>query len=71
MLAMSLGVAVAGAALAGYRGIFGRATALATLQAFEATFVSMGLITLASAMTFWSLPSEAHSAPPVRSGHDA
>ncbi|WP_431274038.1 multidrug transporter subunit MdtD [Variovorax ureilyticus] len=66
MLAMSLGVAVASAVLAGYTGIFGSATPLATLHAFEATFVSMGLITLASALIFWNLPPEARAVQPAQ-----
>ncbi len=66
MLAMSLGVAVASAVLAGYTGIFGNATPLATLHAFEATFVSMGLITLASALIFWNLPPEARAVQPAQ-----
>jgi len=66
MLAMSLGVAVASAVLGGYTGIFGNATPLATLHAFEATFVSMGLITLASALIFWNLPPEARAVRPAQ-----
>jgi len=66
MLAMSLGVAVASAVLGGYTGIFGSATPLATLHAFEATFVSMGLITLASALIFWNLPPEARAVQPAQ-----
>jgi MFS family permease len=66
MLAMSLGVAAASAVLAGYSGIFGSATPLATLHAFEATFASMGLITLASAMIFWNLPPEARATRPAQ-----
>jgi EmrB/QacA subfamily drug resistance transporter len=66
MLAMSLGVAAASAVLAGYGGIFGSATPVATLHAFEATFASMGLITLASAMIFWNLPPEARAVHPAQ-----
>ncbi|MEJ8811800.1 multidrug transporter subunit MdtD [Variovorax ureilyticus] len=66
MLAMSLGVAVASAVLAGYTGVFGNATPLATLHAFEATFVTMGLVTLASAMIFWNLPPEARAVQPAQ-----
>jgi len=71
MLAMSLGVAAAGAVLAGYNGIFGTETPAHTLDAFQATFASMGLITVASAMIFWHLPSEVrapHPAQPEVSG---
>lgn len=46
MLAMSMGVAAAGAVLAGYNGVFGTDTAVRTLDAFQATFASMGLIDL-------------------------
>ncbi len=55
MLAMSLGVAAAGAVLAGYNGYFATAGAQKTLQAFHATFVTMGLMTVASAWIFWQL----------------
>lgn len=64
MLAMSLGVAAASAVLAGYTGIFGTETPLATLHAFQGTFASMGLITLASALIFWHLPPEARVVQP-------
>ncbi len=63
MLAMSLGVAAAGAVLAGY-GVFGAETAVQTLDAFQATFASMGLITVASALIFWHLPPEVRAAHP-------
>jgi EmrB/QacA subfamily drug resistance transporter len=49
MLAMSLGVAAAGAVLAGFTSTFGSADTGGTVQAFGATFFTMGLITLASA----------------------
>ncbi|HEX7868076.1 MAG TPA: multidrug transporter subunit MdtD [Variovorax sp.] len=71
MLAMSMGVAAAGAVLAGYNGIFGTETPAHTLDAFQATFASMGLITVASALIFWHLPSEVrapHPAQPEVSG---
>jgi len=64
MLAMSMGVAAASAVLAGYSGVFGAATPVATLHAFQATFASMGLITLASALIFWHLPPEARASQP-------
>jgi EmrB/QacA subfamily drug resistance transporter len=54
MLAMSMGVAAAGAVLAGFSGVFG-AGAPQTLQALQATFACMGLVTLASAAIFWQL----------------
>jgi len=66
MLAMSLGVAAASAVLSGYTGIFGSETPIATLHAFEATFASMGLVTLASALIFWNLPSEARAVQPAQ-----
>ncbi len=55
MLAMSMGVAAAGAVLAGYSGYFGAGESAQVLRAFQATFVTMGLITLASASIFWQL----------------
>jgi len=55
MLAMSLGVAAAGAVLAGYNGYFAKAGAAQTLHAFHATFATMGLMTVASAWIFWQL----------------
>ncbi|MBB3642460.1 MULTISPECIES: multidrug transporter subunit MdtD [Variovorax] len=71
MLAMSMGVAAAGAVLAGYNGVFGTDTPAHTLDAFQATFATMGLITIASALIFWHLPSEVrapHPAQPEVSG---
>jgi EmrB/QacA subfamily drug resistance transporter len=64
MLAMSLGVAAASAVLGGFTGIFGSASSVATLHAFQATFASMGLVTLASALIFWHLPPEARAVQP-------
>ncbi|MFI5447459.1 multidrug transporter subunit MdtD [Polaromonas sp. UC242_47] len=58
MLAMSMGVAAAGAVLAGFTGFFGSAQASQTLHAFQATFACMGLMTLASAGIFWQLSPE-------------
>jgi MFS family permease len=55
MLAMSMGVAAAGAVLAAFTGLFGSAQAIQTLHSFQATFACMGLITLASAGIFWQL----------------
>ncbi|MFS2099207.1 multidrug transporter subunit MdtD [Variovorax sp. Varisp85] len=66
MLAMSLGVAAAGAVLTGYNGIFGTETPAHTLDAFQATFASMGLITVASALIFWHLPSEVRATRPAQ-----
>ncbi len=59
MLAMGMGVAAAGAVLAAFRDVFGGAEGAAeTLRAFHATFVCMGLITVASAGIFWQLSSD-------------
>ncbi len=58
MLAMSLGVAAAGMVLAGFSGLFASAGATSTLQAFQATFVVMGSLTITSALIFWQLPVE-------------
>lgn len=59
MLAMSFGVAAAGALLSTfashYPAMEGGGMAL---QAFRATFLCMGLITCSSAWIFWQLPSE-------------
>lgn len=56
MLSMSLGVAVAGGLLAAFDGGASASTgAAAALPAFHATFVTVGLITCASAFIFWQL----------------
>ncbi len=55
MLSMSLAVATAGALLANFEEHFGRGTIALALTAFHATFLSVGLITLASAWIFWQL----------------
>ncbi|MDB6062720.1 MAG: transporter [Verrucomicrobiaceae bacterium] len=55
MLAMSLGVATAGALLANFEDFFNAGVAAQTINAFHATFVTVGLITLASAWIFWQL----------------
>jgi MFS family permease len=57
MLSISLGVAAAGALLATFAGLYDSVEG-ARLAAFQATFVSMGLITAASAAIFWQLPPE-------------
>ena len=64
MLAMSLGVAAASMVLAGFSDVFGKATPLDTLHAFQATFAGMGLLTVASALIFWHLPPEARAVHP-------
>lgn len=61
MLAMGMGVAAAGAVLAGFTGFFEGAGAAQTLDAFHATFATMGLMTLASAWIFWQLSPDARS----------
>jgi len=52
MLAMGLGVGIAGAVLAGFHGLWGQARPEDVLQAFQATFVCMGVLTLFSATVF-------------------
>ncbi len=67
MLAMSLAVASAGALLANFEERFGVAGVGASaaiesaLSAFHATFISVGLITLASTWIFWQLSPDAKS----------
>ena len=60
MLAMSFGVANAGALLTTFKHYFS-ADGGAVLQAFHATFVCMGLITCLSTWIFAQLPSSDHS----------
>ncbi|MCZ2104218.1 MAG: multidrug transporter subunit MdtD [Burkholderiales bacterium] len=57
MLAMGMGVAAAGAALGAYSEAFG-AGSTQTLRAFQATFASMGLMTLAATFIFAQLAPE-------------
>jgi EmrB/QacA subfamily drug resistance transporter len=52
MLAMGLGVGLAGAVLAGFHALWGQARPEAVLHAFQATFVCMGVLTLCSAAIF-------------------
>jgi hypothetical protein len=56
MLSISLGVAAAGALLATFADLINGSGGARPLAAFHATFVSMGLITAASAAIFWQLP---------------
>nr|WP_145548315.1 multidrug transporter subunit MdtD [Variovorax boronicumulans] len=65
MLAMSMGVAAAGAVLAAYTGYFASAAQTQTLFAFRATFATMGLMTIASAWIFWQLAPDTPRATPV------
>lgn len=58
MLAMSLGVAVAGGLLATFTSLLAPSPASATPLAFQATFICMGLITACSAWIFWQLPPQ-------------
>lgn len=64
MLAMSMGVAAAGAVLAAFTSFFGSTGTLQTLHAFQATFACMGLITLASAGIFWQLSPDVRQVKP-------
>lgn len=52
MLAIGLGVGLAGAVLAGFHELWGQARPEAVLHAFQATFVCMGALTLCSASIF-------------------
>ncbi|WP_189688791.1 multidrug transporter subunit MdtD [Pseudorhodoferax aquiterrae] len=65
MLAMSMGVAAAGAVLAAYTGYFTAVGQTQTLFAFRATFATMGLMTIASAWIFWQLAPDTPRAAPV------
>lgn len=56
MLAMGMGVAAAGAVLAGFQAHLAAATAGETLWAFRGTFIVMGLLTLAATVLFAQLP---------------
>jgi EmrB/QacA subfamily drug resistance transporter len=58
MLSMSLGVAMASGLLAAFTAVFGAARGVATLPAFHATFVCMGLVTAVSAWIFWQLEAK-------------
>ena len=57
MLAMGMGVAAAGAVLAAFQANFDAASPGATLWAFRATFIVMGLLTLAATLLFMQLPT--------------
>ena len=63
MLAMGMGVAAAGAALGAYSEVFGSGQAQ-TLRAFQATFASMGLLTLAATFIFAQLAPDARPGTP-------
>ncbi len=64
MLAMSMGVAAAGAVLAAFSSFFGAGEPVHTLYSFQATFACMGLITMASAGIFWQLSPGVRQANP-------
>ena len=62
MLAMSFGVAAAGALLSTFTQHYGPQDGGGmALQAFRATFLCMGLITCSSAWIFWQLPTHDQS----------
>lgn len=63
MLSMSLGVAAAGGLLTTFTGLLAQTPAISTPQAFQATFICMGLITACSAWIFWQLPPQDDSKP--------
>ena len=63
MLAMGMGVAAAGAALGAYSEAFGPGR-VQTLHAFQATFVSMGLLTLAATFIFAQLAPDHRAVVP-------
>jgi hypothetical protein len=67
MLSMSLGVAIAGGLLAAFDNTSGHGTQ--ALAAFHATFLTVGLITCASAWIFWQLAPAAGRA--VKAAQDA
>lgn len=58
MLSMGLGVAAAGGLLATFSDILGSSEMGQSLPAFHASFICMGLITIASSWIFWQLASE-------------
>lgn len=71
MLAMGMGVAAAGAVLAAFTEFFGSsAGGSQALQAFQATFACMALITLASAGIFWQLAAADSRAEPANKEQD-
>jgi EmrB/QacA subfamily drug resistance transporter len=59
MLAMGLGVAAAGGLLATFSEVLGHAATGQSLPAFHASFICMGLTTVASSWIFWQLAPEA------------
>jgi len=65
MLSMSLGVATASGLLGAFTSVFGSETGSATLPAFHATFLCVGLVTAASAWIFWQLEPEKRIPQPI------
>ena len=63
MLGMSLGVTSAAALLAAFTGWLDVGTGAASLPAFRAAFVTIGVLTVASAGIFWQLADEQPPAP--------
>jgi EmrB/QacA subfamily drug resistance transporter len=61
MLSMSLGVAAAAALLTTFNGILPDPGHAQALRAFQATFLSIGIMTCASAWIFWQLSPEIRS----------
>lgn len=65
MLAMSLGVAIAGTVLAEFSEAFASVQGSdAARHAFQATFVMVGLVTMVSALVFWHLPPRRRTPQP-------
>lgn len=65
MLAMSLGVGLAGAVLSAYGSHYGAGSATGALQALHATFLTMGVVTIAASAVFWQLsPADRGDGPP-------
>ncbi len=71
MVAMGMGVAAAGAVLAAFTDFFQPPGTAQTLQAFQATFACMGLITVASAGIFWQLSPQDRSGTQAGASADA
>lgn len=67
MLSMSLGVAAASAILNGFSSLYHE---IHVLQAFQATFVCVGLMTMASAWIFWQLPDYDQPMPDQKSENE-
>ncbi|MGI4982321.1 MAG: multidrug transporter subunit MdtD [Janthinobacterium lividum] len=69
MLAMSLGVTVAGALLAAFQTLLKTNESAGSLPSFHATFLGVGLITAASAWIFAQLAPDVTHSPRVGRGH--